>query len=122
MRSGRDRQHPFIARGIGELKERMEADRDRHRLDAQVVDPRGHFEHAVAKAVRHLDGVRKRKLLHPQRLLEEFQPACHPGRLAVGARLDDFPVAGPMPEIRESGFAPRTFPSVMSNAYRLPLA
>ena len=72
----------------------MEADRDRHRFDAQVVDPRRHFQHPVAKAVRHLDGVRKRKLLHPQRMLEEFQPAFHPGRLPIGACFDDIPLAG----------------------------
>ena len=103
MRSGRDRERPFIARRIGELKERMETDSDRHRLDAQVVDPRRHFQHAVAKAVGHLDGVRKRKLLHPRRMPEEFQPARDPGRLPIGARLRRPSSRGPTSEIRESG-------------------
>ena len=91
MRSGGDGDRPFIAWRIGELKKWMKADRNRHRLDAQVVDPRRHLQHAVAKPMGHLDGVRKRKLLHPQRLPEEFQPAGDPGRLPIGARLNDVP-------------------------------
>ena len=56
----------------------MESDRDRHRLGAQVLDRRSHFERAVRQPVRELDRVREGPLLHPRRLLVEIEPAGDP--------------------------------------------
>jgi hypothetical protein len=70
----------------------MEADRDRHRFDAQVVDTRRDFQHAVAEAVRHLDRVGEWKLPHPRWMLEKFQLAGNPRRLTICAHVGDFPL------------------------------
>ncbi len=70
----------------------MKSDTNGHRLDAQVLDPGGHLEHTILKPMCHLDGVRKRELLHPGGIAVELQPARDPCRPGVGADLQDAPL------------------------------
>jgi hypothetical protein len=69
----------------------MEPDRHRHRRRAEVVDLDGDVEHTVAQPMRHLDGVRERKLRHPVGLPQHVEPAGYPRRPLVGLRLDHLP-------------------------------
>ena len=91
MRPRADRQRPRVARGVGQLKVRVEADGDRHRFRTQVDDRRLYFEHPVVQAMGNLDGVRERPLSHPHRLPIELEPARHPGGFGVGVCLHDLP-------------------------------
>src|SRR5882672_4131664 len=69
----------------------MEAYRDRHGLRAQVRDFRLHVQHAVLQAMSHFNRVSKRKLLHPGRLLEEFQSGRDPRGLPIFSGLQQLP-------------------------------
>ena len=87
-----DREHPVFARGVGQLEVGVEADGHRHRLGAEVLDPRLHLEHAVGEPVGHLQRVRERELLHPLRIAIEVQLVRDPRARAVGLRFDELPV------------------------------
>src|SRR2546429_2141024 len=72
----------------------MKPDRDGHGFRAHVRNFRPHFEYTVLEAVSDIDGVSERKLFHPSRLFEEFQPACQPGRILIRFGLDYAPSIG----------------------------
>ena len=50
------------------LRVRMKADGHGHRLDAEILNSRLHFQDAVLEPIRHLQDVSKGKLLHPLRI------------------------------------------------------
>jgi hypothetical protein len=94
MRPRADRQRPRVARRVGQLKVRVEPDRDRHRFRAHIDDGRLDFEHAVVQAMRDLDRVRERPLFHPHRLLVGIEAARDPRRFSVRLRLEHLPLIG----------------------------
>ena len=89
-----DRDRPLVARDVGQLEVGMKADRDRHRLGAGVRDRGLHFQLPVPQAIRHLDRVGERPLLHPHRLTGELEPAGHPRGFNARAQRRDLPLIG----------------------------
>src|SRR5437868_3299167 len=71
----------------------MEADRHRHRLDAQIIDARPHLQGAVFETVRDCECVRERELLHPFRMAVEIERTSGPGGPRISLRFFEAPVA-----------------------------
>ena len=86
-----ERHRPVVAVAVWQFEDRVIANGDRHRLGAQVVEPRLHFECAVRHAIGHRDRVREGELRHEERVLVEIQPARDPGARRVGFGFDQLP-------------------------------
>src|SRR5215471_8928116 len=70
----------------------MESYGHRHWLCAEVGDLCMHLKNTILQAMRDFNGVSERELLHPHRLLEEFQTAGHPSGFPIGFDFNHLPL------------------------------